>query len=171
MRKKALIRVVILPFLLLLMTTGTSLADASAWLKQAEQLFKEGQYEQAEAIYQQGVTDRRGTHGAFQAQKQLIRHSSGRGLAPPLSFIVRSQKERYAHRPEPLEQVSTQVKRRSTQIMPSEKIAYVPVLLDKETEILVEAHVVGGEQDIAAWDKMELDELGNQISKLSKKVY
>jgi len=55
--------------------------------------------------------------------------------------------------------------------MPSEKIAYVPVLLDKETEILVEAHVVGGEQDIAAWDKMELDELGNQISKLSKKLF
>ena len=55
--------------------------------------------------------------------------------------------------------------------MPSEKTAYVPVLLDKEMEILVEAHIVSGEQDIAAWGKIELDELGNQISKLSKKLF
>ena len=58
---------------LFLLFTQTSLAFAGgpAQLEQAETLFKKGQYEQAEAIYQQIVSQYPGTDDAFAAQKQL----------------------------------------------------------------------------------------------------
>jgi tetratricopeptide (TPR) repeat protein len=46
-------------------------ADPSGQLEQAEQLLKKGQYEQAEAIYQEVAADYPGTDYAFQAQKGL----------------------------------------------------------------------------------------------------
>jgi len=51
--------------------TPEARADASAELEQAETLAKNGQYEQAEGIYQQILTDYGGTDFAFQAQRGL----------------------------------------------------------------------------------------------------
>lgn len=47
------------------------LADAPAQLREGETLAKNGQYEQAEAIYKQVLTDHAGTDQAFQAQDKL----------------------------------------------------------------------------------------------------
>jgi tetratricopeptide (TPR) repeat protein len=56
---------------LILQLTCLSFADAPAQLEQAETLLKKGQYQDAEAIYQQVIAEYPGTDGAFAAQKQL----------------------------------------------------------------------------------------------------
>jgi tetratricopeptide (TPR) repeat protein len=48
-----------------------SFAGTAAQLEQAETLFKNGQYEQVETIYQQVIAEYPGTDDAFAAQKQL----------------------------------------------------------------------------------------------------
>jgi len=55
----------------LFMAAGVCFADASAQFKQAEDYKKNKQYEQAEAIYQQIVTDFPYSNDALEAQKQL----------------------------------------------------------------------------------------------------
>lgn len=51
--------------------TSLCFAGVPAQLEQAESLFKKGEYEQAEAIYQQIVTEYPETEDAFAAQKQV----------------------------------------------------------------------------------------------------
>jgi tetratricopeptide (TPR) repeat protein len=58
--------------LLFLGLPGEDLSDASTQLEQAETCMKEGQYQQAEEIYQQIITDYPGTDYEFQAQKNLV---------------------------------------------------------------------------------------------------
>ncbi|MFQ6035175.1 MAG: tol-pal system YbgF family protein [Sedimentisphaerales bacterium] len=57
--------------LLFLITAGQSLADVAAQFQQAEVHKKRGQYQQAEMIYQQIVTDYPSTDFALLAQKRL----------------------------------------------------------------------------------------------------
>jgi len=71
MCKKVVFPAMILLFLLFLIGVPAAFADASAQLKQAEQLFKEGQYQQAEAIYQQILIDYPATDAAFAALTKL----------------------------------------------------------------------------------------------------
>lgn len=71
MVKKILLLSPVLFGLLLLQLTGESSQDAPAQLEQAETYQRQGQYEQAEEIYQQIVTDYPGTEYAFQAQKNI----------------------------------------------------------------------------------------------------
>ena len=71
MRKNILFTAMFLLFLPLLLTTTAVSANPSAQLEQADSLFKKGQYEQAEAIYQQVIAEYAGTDDAFAAQKQL----------------------------------------------------------------------------------------------------
>jgi len=56
---------------LLLMAAGVWFADTSELLEQAETYREQGQYEQAEAIYLQIITDYPGTDYALEAQKKL----------------------------------------------------------------------------------------------------
>ncbi len=58
------------PFLLFTLTS-LCFAAVAGQLEKAESLFKKGEYQQAEAIYQQIVNDHPGTEDAFAAQKQL----------------------------------------------------------------------------------------------------
>jgi len=51
--------------------TDKALADAASELEQAEAYVKEGNYQQAEQLYQHIVTSYPGTEYAFQAQKGL----------------------------------------------------------------------------------------------------
>jgi len=71
MSKQVLSTNLILFALVLSMTTGQCFADASALLQQADTYKQQGNYEQAEAIYKQIVTDYPGTDYAFEAQKRL----------------------------------------------------------------------------------------------------
>lgn len=71
MVKKVLLLSPVLFGLLLLELGGGASEDASAQLEQAETYQRQGQYEQAEEIYQQIVTDHPGSDYAFQAQKNL----------------------------------------------------------------------------------------------------
>jgi tetratricopeptide (TPR) repeat protein len=57
--------------LLLFVSTGRVLADATSDLKQAEEFKNNSQYEQAEGIYKQIITNNPGTDNAFQSQKEL----------------------------------------------------------------------------------------------------
>ncbi len=57
--------------LLVFPLSSLSFADTRAQLEQAETLLEKGQYEQAEAIYKQILTDHPGTDYAFAAQKGL----------------------------------------------------------------------------------------------------
>jgi tetratricopeptide (TPR) repeat protein len=71
MTKRFLLLSSLLPALLIFCITATVLADAPAQLRQAETFAKNGRYEQAEALYQQIVTENPGTDYALQAQKKL----------------------------------------------------------------------------------------------------
>ena len=72
MANKALLITSVLFGFLLSAAAGECLADASARFKQADDYKRNKQYEQAEAIYQQIVTDHPGTEDAFKAQKALV---------------------------------------------------------------------------------------------------
>ena len=64
-------RIWLLCLILASLLTPLSFAGGTAQLEQAETLLEKGQYEQAEAIYLQIVTEYPGTDNAFAAQKQL----------------------------------------------------------------------------------------------------
>jgi tetratricopeptide (TPR) repeat protein len=75
MRKRILFPAVILLSVLMFLTflpAPAVSAGPSGQLEQADQLFNKGQYEQAEAIYQQVAADYPGTDYAFAAQKGLV---------------------------------------------------------------------------------------------------
>ena len=69
MRKKTAL--ISLTTLLFFVITGQCFADIPAQFEQAEKYKKTYQYDQAEAIYQQIITDYPGTDYVFQAQKNL----------------------------------------------------------------------------------------------------
>jgi len=72
MSKKILfVLLVLLCVLLLSEMAGECFADVSAQLEQAQAYINNRQYQQAEAIYQQIITDYSRTDDAFQAQKNL----------------------------------------------------------------------------------------------------
>ncbi|MBW8042151.1 MAG: tetratricopeptide repeat protein [Planctomycetes bacterium] len=71
MVKKLLILLPILSCILLSGMMDTALAGSADQLKQAETYQEQGQYGQAEGIYQQILTDDPGTDHAFRAQKNL----------------------------------------------------------------------------------------------------
>ena len=71
MSTKTLLIASVLSAFLLFMSTGLFFADASELLEQAESYQEKGNYEQAEAIYLQIITDYPGTDYALEAQKQL----------------------------------------------------------------------------------------------------
>ncbi len=71
MSTKTLLITSVLFGFLLSAAAGQCLADASAQFKQANDYKRAKQYEQAEAIYQQIVTDFPGSDDALEAQKQL----------------------------------------------------------------------------------------------------
>ena len=71
MSTKTLLITSVLFGFLLSVAAGLCLADASAQLKQADGYKRAKQYEQAEAIYQQIVTDFPDSNDAFHAQKNL----------------------------------------------------------------------------------------------------
>ncbi|MHC4426134.1 MAG: tetratricopeptide repeat protein [Planctomycetota bacterium] len=68
--------------LLVVMTAGRCFADVSAQFEQAETYEEQGQYEQAEQIYQQIAADYPGSDDAFEAREKLtcLYVSSGREL-------------------------------------------------------------------------------------------
>jgi tetratricopeptide (TPR) repeat protein len=71
MRSRISSIVLVLLTLFLVGLTGTVMADLSTQFKQAETFQKNGQYEQAETIYQQIVTNFPDTNEALVAQRQL----------------------------------------------------------------------------------------------------
>jgi len=71
MTTKTLLISSVLSGFLFFMAAGQCFADASEQLKQADDYKQNKQYEQAEAIYQQIVTDFPGTDDALKAQKEL----------------------------------------------------------------------------------------------------
>jgi len=71
MASKHSLRIWLLCVLLVFSLTSLCFADARAPLDQAETLLEKGQYQQAEAIYQQVIAEYPGTEDAFAAQKQL----------------------------------------------------------------------------------------------------
>jgi tetratricopeptide (TPR) repeat protein len=71
MSTKTLLISSVLSGILLFMAAGVCFGDTSELLVQAETYREQGQYEQAEAIYLQIVTELPGTDYAFQAQKKL----------------------------------------------------------------------------------------------------
>ena len=72
MSTKTLLITSVLFGFLLSTAAGLCFADASAQFKQADDYKKNKQYEQAEAIYKEIVTDYASTDDAFQAQKNLV---------------------------------------------------------------------------------------------------
>ena len=71
MANKTLLITSVLFGFLLSAAAGQCLADAAAQFKQADDYKQNKQYEQAEAIYQQIVTDFPDSFDALEAQKQL----------------------------------------------------------------------------------------------------
>jgi tetratricopeptide (TPR) repeat protein len=71
MRKKIVFTATFVLSVVFLTTAASAAADASDQLKQADTLTEAGQYQQAEAIYQQIIIDYAGTDHAFEAQKGL----------------------------------------------------------------------------------------------------
>ena len=71
MVKKVLLLSLALSSLFVFVTSSSS-TDPAAQLEQAETYMKNGQYQQAEEIYQQVVMDYAGTDYAFKAQKNLV---------------------------------------------------------------------------------------------------
>jgi len=72
MGKKVFLLSSVLSCFLFFVSAGDCFADVSAQFKQADNYKRNKQYEQAEAIYQQIITDYPGTDDAFKAQKALI---------------------------------------------------------------------------------------------------
>jgi hypothetical protein len=55
--------------------------------------------------------------------------------------------------------------------MPTERTISVPVRIEDGSEILVEARVAAGEQDIAAWSVTQAQELGKQLFGVAGKLF
>jgi len=72
MHKQTIFIPLVMFWLVLFQTNSKCFADASAQLQQAETFQKNGQYEQAEALYQQVIAQYPSTDYAFQAKKNLV---------------------------------------------------------------------------------------------------